>query len=260
MIREGSGEPLVLFHGVTSSGQVWRDVVPLLADHHEVIAPTALGHHGGRVPTRRPVGIADIVDDAERRLDELGIDRAHLAGNSMGGWMALELARRGRARSVCALSPAGMWEAGGEDMDRVYTILESAVRDVRRTRPLLPVLAHSKRFRRRATVYLSLDGAGIPPTDLIARFDDVLGCEPLSGRAAGEAFSTLDPAPCPVTIAWSAADRLFPIDHYGPRAQALVPAAEFLALDGVGHVPMLDDPGLVARTILATSGATTGID
>lgn len=245
----------MLFHGVTGSERIWGGVVPRLTAHHDVIAPTALGHRGGREPERRPVRMADIVDDAERRLDELEIDRADLAGNSMGGWIALELARRGRARSVCALSPAGMWEANGEDMERVYTILETAVRDVRRARPLLPLLVRSRRFRRRATAYISIDGAKIPPADLATRFDDVLGCEPLSGRAAGEAFAGLDPTPCPVTIAWAEADRLFPIDHYGARARALVPGARFLALDGVGHVPMLDDPGLVARTILATTGA-----
>ena len=112
MLREGTGESIVLLHGVMNSEAIWSAVVPLLATRYETIVPTALGHRGGRSPTRRPVRIADVVDDAEVSLDALGLKTAHLAGNSMGGWVALELARRGRARSVCALSPAGTWEPG----------------------------------------------------------------------------------------------------------------------------------------------------
>ena len=115
MLREGSGEPLVLFHGILCSERVWRNVVPLLAEDFDVVALNALGHRGGPAAgDSRPATIEALTDAAERQLDELGIEQAHLAGNSLGGWMALELARRGRARSVCALSPAGFWdEVGG---------------------------------------------------------------------------------------------------------------------------------------------------
>src|SRR6185436_19662526 len=82
MLRAGSGSPLVLLHGVTGSAGMWRRVLPLLAAHHDVIAPTALGHRGGTRPTLRPARIEHVVDDAERCLDELGFDRVHLAGNS----------------------------------------------------------------------------------------------------------------------------------------------------------------------------------
>ena len=81
------------------------------------------------MPARRPVRIADLVDDVERILDEHVIDRPHVAGNSLGGWMALELARRGRARTVCALSPAGTWAAGTpEQTDGVRKIRQTARR------------------------------------------------------------------------------------------------------------------------------------
>src|SRR5689334_8577002 len=110
MLREGSGEPLVLLHGILGSEGVWRGVVPLLAGDFDAIATTALGHRGGLEPAERPLTIAQLVDGAERQLDELGLDRPHLAGNSLGGWIALELARRGRARTVCALCPAGFWD------------------------------------------------------------------------------------------------------------------------------------------------------
>jgi pimeloyl-ACP methyl ester carboxylesterase len=98
-IRAGRGEPLLLLHGVTGSARMWKHVVPLLAPHHDVIAPTALGHRGGKRAERRPVRVTDVVDDVERCIDEYGFDRVHLAGNSLGGWVALELARRGRGLS-----------------------------------------------------------------------------------------------------------------------------------------------------------------
>src|ERR1700712_5829571 len=126
MLRQGSGDPVVLLHGVTGSEGMWRRVVPLLAPHHDTVALTALGHRGGR-PGWSGVRIADVVDDAERSLDELGFDRPHLAGNSMGGWVALELARRGRAASVCALSPAGCWDASSDEHRSTRTTLKRVV-------------------------------------------------------------------------------------------------------------------------------------
>ena len=106
--------PLVLLHGVTNSARIWDDVAPLLADEFDIIAPTAAGHRGGASATRG-VTISRLVDDVERLLDAQGLHQAHLAGNSMGGWVAIELARRGRALSVCALSPAGCWTPGAQD-------------------------------------------------------------------------------------------------------------------------------------------------
>ncbi|HEV7853869.1 MAG TPA: alpha/beta fold hydrolase [Mycobacterium sp.] len=104
---------LVLLHGIGSSSEsAWREVVPLLADHHQVYAPAALGHRGGPPVERRPVTMTDLVEAAEQYLDERGLDRPHLAGSSMGAFVAIELARRGRAASVCALSPPGLWSSG----------------------------------------------------------------------------------------------------------------------------------------------------
>ena len=108
-----SGKPaLVLLHPFLVSGKVWQDVVPRLSSYHQVFTPTALGHSGGPPVQRRPVTIWDVIDAAEEYLNEHGLERPHLAGNSMGGFVALELARRGRAATVCALSPAGFWSTG----------------------------------------------------------------------------------------------------------------------------------------------------
>ena len=106
---------MVLLHGMTSSGRAWDDLGTELARHCEVHAPTALGHRGG-APVPRSATLADVVDDAQRYLDTAGLDRPHLVGHSLGGYTALELARRGRAASVTAISPAGFWSAGGQPL------------------------------------------------------------------------------------------------------------------------------------------------
>ena len=74
----------MLLHPFTSSGRVWDDLVPLLSDYHQVHTPTAIGHRGGSEPQRRPATIADLYDDAERWLDEHGLDRPHLFPGGVG--------------------------------------------------------------------------------------------------------------------------------------------------------------------------------
>ncbi len=254
MLRQGSGEPLMLLHGVLGGERIWSNVMALLAANHDVIVPSALGHHGGPRAQRRPAGIKDIIDDAERLLDELGIEQAHLAGNSMGGWMAIDLARRGRALTVCALSPAGAWDVDWKDKRRVFKVLAGGVRDTRRSRAILPLAARSRRLRRWALRNAAVHGERASPAEFLAFTEDILGCEIVEDLLASDArLEALDPPPCPITLAWSARDRLFPVATYGAYARKLIPGARFVVLEGLGHVPMLDNPQMVARTILATT-------
>lgn len=254
MLRDGdpAGAPLVLLHGVTGGPRMWADVVPLLRSEFDVVAPAALGHHGGRPAGRRPARIADVVDDAERLLDELGFDRPHLAGNSMGGWVALELARRGRAATVCALSPAGCWEPHARDHRRATRPLRRAVLMARLGRPGLPLTARLAPVRRLSLIDTAAHGGRVTPHMLVGLADDLLGCTVIDDiLTTDERLQRLDPLPCPVTIAWSERDRILPLRLHGAHARELVPDAEFTVLPDVGHVPMLDDPALVAETIRA---------
>ncbi len=256
MLRQGSGEPLVLLHGILGSERIWGNVVGLLSGEHDVIVPTMLGHSGGQIPSRRPASIEHLVDDLERLLDELGLSKAHVAGNSLGGWVALELARRGRAVTVCALSPAG---AGSEtDGQLVRETLKRAVRDVQRSRRILPLVARSRHIRRFALRNSAVHGERVSPTEFLSLIDDVIGCQISGDLLASDARQIpLDPAPCPITLAWSAEDRIFPLEAYRSRACELIPGADFIVLDDVGHIPMLDDPRLVAQTILTSAARAT---
>jgi pimeloyl-ACP methyl ester carboxylesterase len=250
MIRQGKGPPLVLFHGVLCSENVWERVVPLVAPYHDVIAVTALGHKGGSRALQRPARFSHVIDDAQDTLDRLGLAKAHLAGNSMGGWVALELARRGRAESVCALSPAGCWTSSHTDT-RAADGLRSAIRQARFGRPMLPLLARSGRFRRWAMRLNAMHGDRLTATEMVDRADDLLRCEIAQDLLrTDEALAPFASLPCPITIAWSERDRVLPMRLHGERAKTLMPGARFLVLTDVGHVPMFDAPEVVARTLI----------
>jgi pimeloyl-ACP methyl ester carboxylesterase len=251
-------EPLVLLHGLGMSARVWDGVVPLLEPHHEVHALTALGHRGGAAPSRRPVTVCDLVDDVERSLDERGVDRPHLAGNSLGGWMAIELARRGRARTVCALSPAGSWRAGTPEQTDGVRKIRWAVRSARLGRPL-PFLMRSASFRRLAFRDVAVHGDHLSSAQATEATKDLLGCAITEDiLTTNEEFERLDPLPCPITLAWSSHDAILPVDVNGAVARRRLPAARFVVLAGVGHVPMVDDPEQVATAILETTAALDG--
>ena len=105
--RGGSGEPLVLVHGIGSCWRCWDPVVPLLREHHDVIALDLPGYGESPAVEGEPTVYA-ITDALDEALVAAGLEDAHLVGNSMGGWIAAELAGRGHARSVVAISPAGL--------------------------------------------------------------------------------------------------------------------------------------------------------
>lgn len=255
MIRQGNGEPLVLFHGVTGSETMWQRVIPLLAPHHDAIALTALGHRGG-APAGAGTRVSDIVDDAARQLDDLELERPHLAGNSLGGWVALELARRGRAATVCALSPAGCWRPGTSEQTHGTSRLKAIVLATKLARPVLPALARLPRVRRFALRDNALHGDRLEASEMTKLADDLLACTVRDDvLGTDEHLEPLDPLPCPVIVAWAEHDRILPLATNGARARDLIPAADFRVLAGVGHVPMLDDPQLVADVILESTRA-----
>lgn len=242
--------PLVLLHGVTNSARIWDDVVPLLRDDFDLIVPTSTGHRGGSAK-RGPLTIASLVDEVEEMLDRRGITQAHVAGNSMGGWIAIELARRGRALSVCAISPAGCWTPGTHDETHATATIRRTRLVTRLTSPIAPLALHSARIRRHALGAAALHGERLTQHQALEIARDLVACTGAPDLlGTSESLAPLDPLPCPMTLAWAAEDRIFPPAVNGARARELFPEAAYLELAAVGHVPMIDDPHLCADTIL----------
>lgn len=244
---------LMLLHGITNSARIWDEVTPLLAEDYDLIVPTAAGHRGG--PPKAPhLTIARLVDDVEQLLDLRGLDRVHIAGNSMGGWMALELARRGRALSVCALSPAGCWTPGARDETHATATIRSGRRRARLGLPLAPLALRSARVRRTLLRNAAEHADRLSPNQALEIVRDLIGCDAAPDLlGTSEHIAPIKDISCPITLAWSQHDRIFPPHVNGVTAQQLIPHATYVELKGVGHIPMIDTPKLCADVIRAAT-------
>jgi pimeloyl-ACP methyl ester carboxylesterase len=255
--REGQGSPLVLLHGANMSWRAWRPVLPFLTGRHDVFVPTMAGHRGGPIlGADSDHGMKAVVDVLCDQLDQAGIETAHIAGNSLGGWAALELARRGRARSVIAMSPAGAWKSR-RDLVRLLFMFRMARAAI--GTPPLRALAGNPALRSAWLGRVVEHPGRISNEDLAGMVADAVACSVLSsvlsGRVPLHMLEPLDVAVCPIRVAWAEHDRTIPYHRYGHPMRARIPGAEFTMLPGVGHVPMSDDPRLVARTILEVTSA-----
>jgi pimeloyl-ACP methyl ester carboxylesterase len=253
--RRGAGEPILLLHGIGSHWEMWTPVHDRLARERDVVSISLPGFGRSAPLDGEPPTVAALARAvATFAREELGLERAHVAGNSLGGWIALELARTGFARSACGLSPAGFWN--GPELAYTRTSLRVLRAAAERLAPRaggiartaagrtalfaqvvarpwqmeageaargLRNLAHSPGFH--ATLDHSITGA----YDRAARLDGV-----------------------PVTIAWGALDALL-LPWQRRRAQAWIPGAEVIGLRACGHVPTYDDPAAVARVLLGAS-------
>jgi pimeloyl-ACP methyl ester carboxylesterase len=137
---------------------------------------------------------------------------------------------------------------------RAFGRLQRGIALGRLTRPVLPYLYRSPVLRRLALRDVAHRGDRITAHRAIEFIDDGIGCTVLADLCRAEwQVALLDPLPCPITIAWGGKERLLPAAAYG--AIRPLPHATIVTLPNVGHVPMVDDSGLVARTILTTTGA-----
>jgi pimeloyl-ACP methyl ester carboxylesterase len=243
--RSGAGEPLVLIHPLGGTRIVWEPVMPRLAATHDVIAPDLPGFgQSSALPGHQPPTAARLARAVADFLDTLGIESAHVAGNSLGGWVALELERLGHARSVTAIAPAGLWSRplGPRPGSNVRALGRALV-------PLLPLLLRSRRLRA-----LALSGSFAHPERVPARAARRLASAYLRAPAFEEANRlmrsstfTLQRTDVPLTFAWPEYDRLI------ARPRNLPAWVRSVELPGCGHVPMWDDPPLVTRVILEAS-------
>jgi pimeloyl-ACP methyl ester carboxylesterase len=250
--RQGRGEPLVLIHGIGHHWRAWEPVVPLLAEHHDVIALDLPGFGRSPAPAVN-LGMPTAVAALAEFFAEAGLDRPHVAGNSLGGAIALELAAAGLVRSATVLSPAGF--ATPAQVRRALRMLRGLRFGASVTpAPVLRAFYRREFGRRFSFGTLVTDPSALTPERALA---DTLALRGGRGFAAvaraGASYAfTGDPGAVPVTVAWGDRDRiLLPVQ--AQRAAAVLPNARHVTLTGCGHVPMSDDPAAVARTILATT-------
>jgi pimeloyl-ACP methyl ester carboxylesterase len=254
MHRAGSGSPMVLIHGFSASWGIWRPLLGALERHHDVLVPTLLGHSGDPEYLAGSPATPDAMADAlERDMDSAGFERAHLVGNSLGGWLALELAARGRALSTTALSPAGGWNHGGRETKRLGRMFRQNYRLLKLLGPGGAQLMRRRRFRAIALRDAAVHPADLPAALAVEMTEAATDCAiylPLVDQLTSTGFGGLAAIDSPVQIAWGTKDRILPWPGYAERFRRMVPEAQWVPLDGLGHCPMLDDPAHTTTTIL----------
>ncbi len=254
--RSGSGPPLVLIHGFTDTWRTWELVIPILEKQFDVLALTLTGHAGG------PAGpdsytSETLPDGVEAAMDEAGFEAAHLAGNSLGGFVALQVAARGRALSVTGLAPAGGWSSEFQNQFALdYFITQQDL--VRKAAPFAGQIASSPEGRRQATRFIVEDDSLITPEMVVHQLVGAASCPgapPMIETARREGFE-LDAAAidCPVRFVWGTEDKLLRWPDTAVRfREEWFPTAEFIELAGVGHCPQLEVPSEVAALISGTA-------
>ena len=229
-------------------------MLPALERHHDVLASTLAGHAGGP-PIDGAISAAVLADAVERQMDAAGFEIADVVGNSLGGYVALQLAARGRARSVVALAPAGGWAPGDDSSNDLLAFQASLHEQVKAAAPHVGAILATREGRRRATRLLTTNFEHIPVELLAHQMQGVASCDAaldLIDNAARAGWS-IEPEKiaCPVRIVWGTDDQLLPWPSAAARYRSdWLPHADWVELDGVGHCPQLDVPLETAQLIL----------
>ena len=251
--RTGAGAPLVLLHGIGSSRHAWVPVIPALAGSFEVLAIDLPGFGDSEpLPPEvepRPPALAAAVAGL---LDELGITAPHVAGNSLGGWVALELAGIRPVASLALLSPAGLWRGNMPLYDwaslqasrwltRHATGLLSRLVNYRLGRALVLGQTHGRPFRiSPGYARMAIRAPGTCPG-----FGATM-------KATVAPYRAGPPIGAPVAAAFGTRDLVL-LRHQSRHFDELPPGARFETLPRCGHVPMADDPAAVTAFITAAS-------
>jgi pimeloyl-ACP methyl ester carboxylesterase len=252
--RVGSGPPLVLLHGFVDTWRTWELVLPALARHHDVLAPTLAGHAGGPAlpPELGPDLLADAVGQA---MDDAGFALAHIVGNSLGGYVALQLAARGRAKTVVAFAPAGGAAQGDDSYKELLALQRELVQQTRVIAPYADAIVSTPEGRRRATELITTNYERIPP-ELLAHQLRGVADAPDALRMIEYGLQNGFPLhaekiTCPVRIVWGTEDKLLPWPRAAGRYRTeWLPHADWVELEGVGHCPQLDVPLEAGQLIL----------
>jgi pimeloyl-ACP methyl ester carboxylesterase len=244
---------MVCLHGFTDTWRTWELVLPALEREHDVLAPTLVGH-AGAAAIAGEVSQDVLADGVERAMDEAGFETAHIVGNSLGGYVALQLAARGRAESVVALAPAGGWAEDDESFTETLDYFTTMQDLLQTAAPHADAIAATADGRRRATAFIATNYEHIP-AELIAHLirgaADCPAAGPLLEYATREGWP-LDAGriECPVRVVWGTEDKILTWPRAAVRFRdEWLPHADWVELDGIGHCPQLDVPLETAELI-----------
>jgi pimeloyl-ACP methyl ester carboxylesterase len=245
-----------LLHPFLISQLVWETVAQQLADtgRYEVFAPTMAGHNGGPKAGTWFLSSAVLADHVERQLDQLGWDTAHIVGNSLGGWVAFELERRGRARTVTGIAPAGGWTRWTPAKFEVVAKFVSGMPFWLFARLLGPRALRLPYTRQLSTLPVSGTPDGVTEEQLVAIVDDVAHCpayfQLLVKSLLQPGLLELAQTAVPAHLVLCQKDRVFPAPRSHRYFQAQLPrGTRITELDGVGHIPMFEAPARVTEVI-----------
>lgn len=243
----------VCLHGFMDTWRSWELVLPQLERHHDVLAPTLIGHAGGP-PLEGELSEELICDAVEQAMDDADFETAHIVGNSLGGFVALQLAARGRAASVVAFAPAGGWARGDEAFEDLLGLQLRMHQQLKAAAPFAEDIVATVEGRRGATRLIATNFDHIPSDLLAHQIRGVARCDAVAllNHATRERY-TLDPARigCPVRVVWGTDDQLLPWPSAAARFRDdWLPHADWVELEGIGHCPQLDVPLVAAQLIL----------
>jgi pimeloyl-ACP methyl ester carboxylesterase len=241
--RVGRGAVLLLLHPLGADRRVWDPVLETLAERREVLAVDlpGFGESPPLAENPTPRALAKVL---AAFLQSNGVTRPHVAGNSLGGWVALELALMGQARSATAIAPAGLWSAP------LLPKRGTARRVARAALPLIVPVTGTAVGRR-----LLLNGtvaypARVPAHDaahLVRSYATAPGFNAVNNAMRAGRFEALERIRVPVTLAWPEHDRLV------GRPTWLPDTVKSRVLERCGHIPMWDEPAQVAKLLLDCS-------
>ncbi len=241
--RLGEGPALVLLHPLGADRRVWDPVIDRLAAQREVVVLDlpGFGESPALTSESTPAALAAAVRE---QLDEIGLTRAHVGGNSLGGWVALELALAGHARSVTAIAPAGLWPEPLVPKRAIARTIAKALL------PLVDTALIAAPGRRVLLAGSVAVPDRVPPraaAHLVRAYATAPGFTAANDAMRASRFVGLERLEVPVTLAWPQYDRLV------ARPRRLPPNTRSIVLKGCGHIPMWDDPGAVAKALLEGS-------
>ncbi len=245
----GEGETILLIHGMAGSSRTWREVMPELAEHYRVLAPDLLGHGAsGKAATDYSLGAhASMLRDL---MDRLGIARATVVGQSLGGGVAMQFSYQypDRCERLVLVSSGGL----GREVSFILRALSLPGAEL-----VLPIVTpafvrklgnalsawlwdRGVRSGRLAEMWSAYASLGDPETRR-ADFRTLRAVVDPGGQAVSATDRLYLAEVMPTLIVWGDADPIIPVDH-ARAAHAAMPGSRLEIFEGVGHFPQSEAP------------------